>query len=211
MSQTAASLLVQGADITQTLIGYSGAAIKETIPIKHDVKFPKPVLTGIRLTADVTNQGITRLTKKKENLVGTVATTVSSKVPLNPEELEDPAGGEEFFFDAYTSDDGREGSATWKATKKLVVKGSKAFDEILGSIEGSLNLIKGKAEEEVLDVVTDKLGEDIGEILKETISLGSDILALKGHLSPRGVGKGLAKQVSQQIVRKLHQKPSKHE
>lgn len=95
-------------------------------------------------------------------------------------------------------------TATWTATKKLVLTGTKAFDDILSSIEGGIGNIKGKAEEEVIDIVKEKLGEDASEVLKDTLSLGHDILSLKGNLSPRGVSKGFAKQISKQIVREIH-------
>lgn len=215
-SRTAASLLDQGTDITTEFISHSGTTIKNTVPVIHHVKLPEPMVTGIKYTAGVTNQGVELINKEKLALAGSFAKTVSStmiettklpqdnqeEVPL-PDEVVEIA--EELAKDC--AEEEKHQLRTLIATKKLVRSGSKAIDEVLASIEEGIGSVKGKAEEEVLEIVKEKLGEDVSEVLKNTFKLGSSILALKGNLSPRGVSKALMKQIAKQAIKELHQEP----
>jgi hypothetical protein len=195
-SKTVSSFVEQGAHLTSALIGQSSSTLKSAVPTFQPVKVPEPVKTGIKFSANVTNQGVEMINHEKRALSDLVAKTVTSSVTVDFEE-------EEISDDEL--EESTERRSAWKATKKLVKTGGRAAHEVLGSIEGGIGVVKVKAEEEVLDIIKDSLGEEASEIAKETFALGSNILSLKGSLSPKAVGKSFAKEVSRGVVRGLHE------
>eukprot|EP01127_Copromyxa_protea_P009989 TRINITY_DN2401_c0_g2_i1.p1 TRINITY_DN2401_c0_g2~~TRINITY_DN2401_c0_g2_i1.p1 ORF type:complete len:616 (+),score=113.26 TRINITY_DN2401_c0_g2_i1:82-1929(+) len=190
-SIAAVSLVDQGMNLATSLIGQSGSTLKNHVPVIHQLRVPDTVKSGLRKTSTVTSQGAQFISNEKQALSNLVARTVSSKAS---EEI-----GEIVADKPEVSE-----TPIWKATKRLVRSGSKAVDDIWGSIEDGLEAVKDKVEEEVLDIVKDKLGEDAKEVLEDSIHLGSDILAIKGLLNPRAIGKAFAKDVSKEIARDIH-------
>eukprot|EP01126_Amoeba_proteus_P010043 TRINITY_DN1388_c0_g1_i1.p1 TRINITY_DN1388_c0_g1~~TRINITY_DN1388_c0_g1_i1.p1 ORF type:complete len:310 (+),score=66.66 TRINITY_DN1388_c0_g1_i1:1516-2445(+) len=191
-SQTATHLIDKSATFTTQILEHSGSTLRQTVPTINDVKIPEPLKKGLQVGTRVTSQGVDLVNNEQQALASFVA-KVSTKIVF-PDEGENKTEGEQ------------KDSSTWLATKNLVSTSGRAVDKILDVLESSVGSVKGKAEEELVELVKEKLGGDAGELVKDGLAIGSNILSLKDtFLNPKGVGKSFSKEVSKQVLKEFQQ------
>eukprot|EP01130_Rhizamoeba_saxonica_P002614 TRINITY_DN12380_c0_g1_i2.p1 TRINITY_DN12380_c0_g1~~TRINITY_DN12380_c0_g1_i2.p1 ORF type:complete len:291 (-),score=62.96 TRINITY_DN12380_c0_g1_i2:9-881(-) len=173
-------------DLGVSAINSSADKLKDIIPEKErQTQVPKVVSDAVNLTS-TTTKGSAKLVKGG---IDTILNIGKSTGKTAASLLKDAIGEQEI--------NKTDGDIS-KATKKLFSTGASSVIDIVDNIDKSASEVTNAATDSVVGISKHRYGEEVGDIVQESINIGTDVVVTTKKIKTFGVKK-LAKKTAKEV------------